>query len=85
MFLLLQDFTLNDYRFILNSIKDEYGDPNVSNIYLYPHDKNNLGLAWTNASSLADEKCNLSFLKRQEKILINEDDTIRKSFKLKSV
>ena len=84
MFIFLQDFTLNDYRLILNSIKDEYRDPNISNIYLYPHDKKHLGLVWTNVSSLADEKCNLSFLKRQEKVLVNEDDTIRKSFKLRS-
>ena len=74
---------MDDYKVILNIIKDEYGDKDASHIYIFLPNPHRKFLTFTNISNIDDKSCNKQFLKHQKSVLLTKDKSVRQSLKTK--
>ena len=74
---------MDDYKVVLNIIKEEYGEEDSSNIYVFLPKPNKNYLTFTNISNILDESCNKKFLRHYKSILLTEDKNVRQSLKSK--
>lgn len=74
---------MDDYKVVLNIIKEEYGDEDSSNIYVFLPKPNKNYLTFTNISNILDESCNRQVLRHYKSVLLTEDKSVRQSLKSK--